>query len=223
MKTHTKLMMKLLNTLKKYVEGTEQSFLVLGGDHSITYPIIKGLINNLNKKKLGLIYFDLRELEGERVLSSGNSFYRILTDQRILIDGSNMVAIGIQPNKSPSYLKLENFAEIHNITTIYRNDVKEDNAEKVMEHALKIASEGTDGIYLSFDIDALRSDDAPGASSPGEENVEGGEVCSGGDITEVSCREKSWNKFEDPEGYAKLIKTAQSAAEIVNAIELTKI
>jgi len=221
--------------ITKYIENIEGPFLVLGGDHSITYPIIKGLVKNLPKKKLGLIYFDahydLRELEDGKVLSSGNSFYQILTDPEMPIKGSNMVAIGIQPNESPSYLKLEEFGKKHKMTTIYRKDVNEDNAEKVMEYGLKVASEGTDGVYLSFDIDALRSVDAPGASAPGASGLHlewvkrmlrmGKFIAA--DITEVSCREKSWDKSEDAEGYDKLMKTAQSAAELVNAIEFTKI
>ena len=86
--------------ITKYISKFDPPFLVLGGDHSITYPIVKGLNENLKNKKLGLIYFDahydLRPLEGENqdILSSGNSFYRIIKNKEI--NGENIVVIGIK-------------------------------------------------------------------------------------------------------------------------------
>ena len=70
--------------ITKYISKFAPPFLVLGGDHSITYPIIKGLNENLKNKKIGLIYYDAHydlrplEVENKDILSSGNSFYRII-------------------------------------------------------------------------------------------------------------------------------------------------
>lgn len=228
---------KAHDAITKYIEDIKRPFLVLGGDHSITYPIVKGFTKNMPKERLGLIYFDahfdLRALEGDKndVLSSGNSFYRILTDPDMPIQGSNIVVIGIQPQQSPVFKQQEAFANAHHMTVFYRNDINSHNMEEVMEKALKIAGEGTGGIYLSFDIDVLAIEDAPGASAPSvgglplewaKKMVSLGKFVAA-DIAEVSDREKSWDNKEDPEGHAKLAKTAQSAVEIAKVMNLIKI
>ena len=207
----------------------------MGGDHSITYPIIKGFTKNMGKRQFGLIYFDahydLRPLEGDGVLSSGNAFYRILNDPNIPIKGSNMVAIGIKPSKSPLFVQMQNFAKEKGMTTIYRNDIKADNYEKIMENALNIASKGTDGTYLSFDIDGVASKEAPGASCPtldgiplewAKRMISMGKFVSG-DICEVAVREMNCNGIKDPKGEEKLKITAQSAAELIESIKLINI
>eukprot|EP00826_Nyctotherus_ovalis_P066559 TRINITY_DN9847_c0_g7_i1.p1 TRINITY_DN9847_c0_g7~~TRINITY_DN9847_c0_g7_i1.p1 ORF type:complete len:312 (-),score=58.21 TRINITY_DN9847_c0_g7_i1:85-1020(-) len=227
---------KAHDTITKYIEGVGKPFLVLGGDHSITYPIVKGFIKDMPKKRLGLIYFDahfdLRPLEGDNnVLSSGNSFYRILTDPDMPIQGSNIVVIGIQPQQSPIFKQQEAFAKAHHMTIFYRDDINSHNMEEVMEKALNIASEGTKGIYLSFDIDVLAIEDAPGASAPSvgglpldwaKRMVAMGKFVAA-DIAEVSNREKSWDNKEDPQGPAKLAKTAQSAVEIAKVMKLIEV
>ena len=83
--------------------SSEDRLISVGGDHSITYPLVKGVCKVHNDKKIGLTYidahFDLRPLETHvgvpGLISSGNPFFRIIEDPDIPVFPENMVAIGI--------------------------------------------------------------------------------------------------------------------------------
>ena len=222
--------------ITKYISKFDPPFLVLGGDHSITYPIVKGLNENLKNKKLGLIYFDahydLRPLEGENqdILSSGNSFYRIIKNKEI--NGENIVVIGIKKGISDIFKIMDDFAHKNKMTVFYSDEINESNYKKIMEKAIEIASKGTDGIYLSFDVDLIDAKYVPGCSCPAIENgfnlnwakdmVAMGKFIAA-DIVETSNREKNYKGEEDKDGNKKLDISAKTDVEIISNMNFIKI
>jgi agmatinase len=52
------------------------------------------------------------------------------------------------------------------VTVFHVSDVEREGARAVGERAVEIASDGTDGVYLSFDVDSLDSSVAPGTCVP---------------------------------------------------------
>ena len=222
--------------ITKYISKFAPPFLVLGGDHSITYPIIKGLNENLKNKKLGLIYFDahydLRPLEGENkdILSSGNSFYRIIKNKEI--NGENIVAIGIKKTTSDIFKIMDDFAHKNKMTVFYSDEINETNYKIIMQKAIDIASKGTDGIYLSFDVDLIDAKYVPGCSCPAIENgfnldwakemVAMGKFIAA-DIVETSNREKDYKGDEDIDGNKKLDISAKTDVEIISNMNFIKI
>ena len=222
--------------IAKYISKFAPPFLVLGGDHSITYPIIKGLNENLKNKKLGLIYFDahydLRPLEGENkdILSSGNSFYRIIKNKEI--NGENIVAIGIKKTTSDIFKIMDDFAHKNKMTVFYSDEINETNYKIIMQKAIDIASKGTDGIYLSFDVDLIDAKYVPGCSCPAIENgfnldwakemVAMGKFIAA-DIVETSNREKDYKGDEDVDGNKKLDISAKTDVEIISNMNFIKI
>lgn len=215
--------------ITNFISKIKNPFYVLGGDHSITYPIVKGLCKN---KKLGLIYFDahydMRPLEGPNkdILSSGNSFYRIIKDKALPISGENMVVIGIKKGESEIFKKMDNFARKKRVTTFYLNDVKDNNYMKIMKKAVEIANRGTNGVYLSIDIDGVDSKFAPGCSCPTDNGMPVKWIKDmikstkfvAGDVVEASNRERSWKGEVDEEGDDKLEITAKTAADIIGNV-----
>ena len=222
--------------ITKYISKFAPPFLVLGGDHSITYPIIKGLNENLKNKKLGLIYFDahydLRPLEGENkdILSSGNSFYRIIKNKEI--NGENIVAIGIKKTTSDIFKIMDDFAHKNKMTVFYSDEINETNYKIIMQKAIDIASKGTDGIYLSFDVDLIDTKYVPGCSCPALDNgfnldwakemVAMGKFIAA-DIVETSNREKDYKGDEDIDGNKKLDISAKTDVEIMSNMNFIKI
>ena len=220
----------------KYISKFDPPFLVLGGDHSITYPIVKGLNKNLKNKKLGLIYldahYDLRPLEGENqdILSSGNSFYRIIKNKEI--NGENIVVIGIKKSTSDIFKIMDDFAHKNKMTVFYSDEINESNYKKIMEKAIEIASKNTDGIYLSFDVDLIDAKYVPGCSCPAIENgfnlywakemVAMGKFIAA-DIVETSNREKNYKGEEDKDGNKKLDISAKTDVEIISNMNFIKI
>ena len=143
--------------------------MTIGGDHSLTSPIVKALCASMGKGgRVGVIDFDTHHdvREGwER--NSGLWSREVLKISGRPIRGSNFVQIGVHGYRYSSYYhrKLEEYG-VRLRTTL---DVRKEGMESVVEEALRSASDGTDAIYLSVDIDVLDQVFAPGtnASYPG--------------------------------------------------------
>jgi len=193
----------------------------LGGDHSITYPLVQGFCRARPGKKYGLIYLDahldLRPLETHAgvsgLLSSGNPFRRIIDDTTIPIEPKNMVAIGIHRTSTPIFHEMERYATEQGMRIFYdtecqtdRNrtgDANHETSPSFLQEALDIACDGTDGIYLSLDIDAVEARHAPGVSAPASiglsrnqwlgwiQNIIATRKVVGADLVEVSSREQT--------------------------------
>jgi arginase family enzyme len=184
----------------------------IGGDHSITYPLVRGLCRAFPEKRFGLIYLDahldLRPLESHAgvsgLISSGNAFRRIIEDKDIRIDGRHMAVIGVHDSGSSLFMAMEQFALDNGMTVIKDSECTLDNLPAIIRGAVRTAGEGTDGIYLSLDIDTVNAGDAPGVSARAEEGLSrevwlkliGGITedshLAGVDLVEASSREKSW-------------------------------
>ena len=140
--------------------ASEDSLISVGGDHSITYPLVNAVCKVNNGKKTGLIYidahFDLRPLETHvgvpGLISSGNPFFRIIEDPGIPVFPENMVAIGIHHSDTPIFNEMRQYADSKGMTTIYDRETVE--IEKV-EDTVGCVMDGVDGLYLSLDIDAV--------------------------------------------------------------------
>jgi arginase family enzyme len=116
----------------------------IGGDHSLTYPLCRGVSLAHPGQKMGLIYvdahLDMRPLETCRkisgLISSGNSFRRLIEDN--VIDGHNMAAIGIHRSGSDIFQQMAGFAETHGVTVI--DDEACRQPETVVRQALAAAT-----------------------------------------------------------------------------------
>jgi len=127
----------------------ESSLLFLGGDHFITYPILRGL-NRERKGKWGLLYLDAHadfysDMGGYQ-LSHATTLKRIIDDK--IVDIDDVIAFDIrcalpeQKKELPKVTKLTIKQEIHAL------------AERV------------DHLYVSIDLDVLDPSIAPGVSHP---------------------------------------------------------
>ncbi len=132
----------------------------IGGGHDITYPVVKGIQQSQNQQ-LGLInidaHLDVRQKKNN-LHHSGSSF-RLLIEEEI-IDPTRFVEFGIQPfsaSKEHCDWTTDQGASILFYDTIRSVD---------LESSFTEAIEQVGKFYLSFDIDSIRSADAPGCSAP---------------------------------------------------------
>lgn len=172
---------------------------VLGGDHGTSYPTIKSLINN-TEGNIGVIMFDghldLRtDHHGE--ISSGTPFRRLMEEptERPL-DPKNLVEVGI--NGWLNAKVYGDFAREQGVTIIPARDVHRRGIDDVIAEALERAGDGTDAIWISFDIDGVELAHAPGTCAPNPGGLTAYEAleavwqigrspkCRGFDILEVS-------------------------------------
>ena len=139
---------------------------IVGGDHSLGYPDIKGLMNNVDGK-VGVInidgHLDVRHSHHGEV-SSGTPFRRLIEDEDTPLDPKNFVELGINTWLNSRYYR--DYCREVGIRVIPAREVHLGGILPAIEEALQIASNGTDAIFLSFDIDAIDLAHVPGTNAP---------------------------------------------------------
>jgi formimidoylglutamase len=151
--------------------------LTIGGDHWITYPLLKGLTDALPGKRLGIIHFDAHHDLRKAHLgaeSSGVPFRKALELPGNPIAGHNLVQIGIAEfANSP---QLAAYARDAGVTVFPQLAVQRDGMAAIVEQALALAGEGTDAIYVSVDIDCIDQAQAPGTAAPNPSGLDSRDV-----------------------------------------------
>ncbi len=138
--------------------------LVLGGDHSIAIGTIAGVLQH--KKNLGVIWFDAHgDMNTGETSPSGNIHGMPMAvslgiGQKKLtgiggaekkIDPRNVVFVGCRDLDLGERRVLKELG----ITVLTMHEIDKWGMAEVMEKAIKIATDGTDGFHVSFDVDSL--------------------------------------------------------------------
>ncbi|NHJ84173.1 MAG: formimidoylglutamase [Asgard group archaeon] len=155
---------KISDTIRKIVE---RGFVLitLGGDHSIAYPIIKGIKDHYKEYSIGLInidaHLDVREVINGRI-TSGTPFRRVLEGQ--LVEGKNFVEIGIRNfTNARTYRR---YVEDKGVSVFTINDIRKDGLSEIINASIDKITDNTDFTYISIDMDSLDQIYAPGVSAP---------------------------------------------------------
>jgi arginase len=120
---------------------------ILGGDHSISYPVVKAVFKKF--KSLDILHFDAHpdlypELYGDP-FSHACPFARIVEEGLV----ENLIQVGIRAATGEQRKK----ALKHRVRMIEMKDIKKD-----------LALDFSNPLYISFDMDALDPAFAPGVS-----------------------------------------------------------
>ncbi|MBL8860636.1 MAG: arginase [Planctomycetes bacterium] len=152
---------------------------VIGGDHSIAVGTVAGISSHYHRKKqkIGLIWFDAHgDMNTPESTESGNVHGMPLAacigrgapelvrlGERVpMVDVEKAVLIGVRTidPRERSEIKASG---IHVFTV---KDLDMHGVHKVMKLAIEIASAGTAGFHLSFDVDGMDPTVAPGVGTP---------------------------------------------------------
>jgi agmatinase len=133
----------------------------LGGDHSVTLPLLRALARRLGP--VGLIHFDAHvdtwpDSFGQ-TYGHGAPFFHAINEK--LIDPRRTVQIGI---RSPVQRKVYDWTIGKGVTIVPAMTVHEDGPAAAASRVLEVVGFGP--AYLSFDIDALDPAFAPGTGTP---------------------------------------------------------
>jgi agmatinase len=137
---------------------------VLGGDHSIGYPTVRGVARNL-EGRLGIIHFDrhvdTQETDLDERMHTTPWFHA--TDIHN-VPAKNLVQLGIGGWQAPRPgVKVCRERETTIMTV---NDCVEMGLDVAVERALEVAWDGADAVWLSFDVDCLDAAFVPGTGWP---------------------------------------------------------
>ena len=149
--------------------------LVLGGDHSIALGSIRGAAKH---KKLGLLWIDAHaDFNTDETTPSGNIHGMPLAalcglgDRRLVqlwdesvpvVDPTKVVVLGARDLDSG---EKKNLREV-GVTVLSLEQIDRTGMYAAVSRAIEQISHGTDGIYLSFDVDSLDPRHAPGVGTP---------------------------------------------------------
>ncbi len=181
--------------------------LAVGGDHSITFPILKALGA---KRPVGLVHIDAHcdtggPFEGAKFHHGGPFRNAVLAG---VLDPERTIQIGIRGGAE----YLWDFSYVSGMTVIHAEELPRLGIAKLVKRIHEVAGDGP--TYISFDIDGLDPAFAPGTGTPeigGLTTREAMELirgCAGldvigGDVVEVAPQ------------YDATTNTAQAAAQML--------
>ncbi|MBN8732507.1 MAG: arginase [Acidobacteria bacterium] len=168
--------------LAKAVEGAlakGQFPLVLGGDHSVAAGTVAGVAKHFrrSKERIGLIWVDAHaDMNTPDTSPSGNVHGMPLAscigtgpDELVKLAGfspkvraENVALVGIRDvdQLEKPHIKASG------VRAFTMREIDERGLLHVMNEAIRIASDGTAGFHLSFDMDGVDPDEAPGVGTP---------------------------------------------------------
>jgi agmatinase len=139
---------------------------ILGGDHSITWPAATAVARARGWGQVGVVHFDAHadtadSVEGN-LASHGTPMRRLIESGAVR--GRNFVQVGLRGYWPPA----EVFAWMHTQEMRWHlmQEVWERGLPAVIDDAVAEAMDGCDAVYLSVDIDVLDPGFAPGTGTP---------------------------------------------------------
>jgi len=157
--------------------------IVLGGDHSLAMGSVAGVTQHLasRQQKMGIIWIDahtdmnvpgsspsgnIHGMPLAHIIGKGDDSLRDLAGVRPMLEGRNAVVIGARQVDQREKEQVRD----SDVTVYTMRDIDEKGVSQVMREAIQIATHGTVGFQLSFDLDGCSPFIAPGVGTP----VQGG-------------------------------------------------
>jgi agmatinase len=140
--------------------------IILGGDHSITWPAASAISEIRRPHSVGIVHFDAHAdtaPDSWGQLAGHGSPMRHLIDSGA-VAGKNFVQVGLRGYWPPVDV-LEWMTE-KGLRYHFMTEIEERGAEAVIDDAIAEALDGPDCIYLSLDIDVVDPGLAPGTGTP---------------------------------------------------------
>ena len=159
-------------TLKSHQEGKFP--IILGGDHSVAAGSISATAKHF--KKIGVIWVDahgdwnneesspsghMHGMPFSAVCGAGPEIMVDFGQEPVYVDTKNAVQIAGRDIDEMERIRLRE----HGVTVFSIADIDRMGMPAVIEEAIRIASEGTEGIHVSFDIDSVTPEAAPGTGT----------------------------------------------------------
>ncbi|PNW34367.1 UNVERIFIED_CONTAM: agmatinase [Euhalothece sp. KZN 001] len=139
--------------------------IILGGDHSIGFPTVRGVCRHLGEKKVGIIHFDrhvdTQESDLDERMHTCPWFHATNIKNA---PAKNLVQLGIGGWQVPRQGVKVCRERATNILTV--TDITEMGLDAAVDFALERALDGTDCVYISFDIDCIDAGFVPGTGWP---------------------------------------------------------
>ena len=139
---------------------------ILGGDHSITWPAATAVADHHGWGNVGIVHFDAHadtaDIIDGNLASHGTPMRRLIESGAVL--GKNFVQVGLRgywpPQDTFEWMQSQGM-RWHLMHEIWERGIRD-----VIEDAVAEALDGADALYVSVDIDVLDPAFAPGTGTP---------------------------------------------------------
>jgi agmatinase len=140
--------------------------LILGGDHTITWPDVTGVARVKGWGRVSVIHFDAHADTGE--IQYGSLIGHGLPMRRLIESGAcrgdRFLQIGLR-GYWPEPPTLQWMAE-QRMRSFEMHEVVKRGLDAVLEEAFTIAVDDCDGVFVSVDLDVVDPGMAPGTGTP---------------------------------------------------------
>ena len=140
--------------------------IVLGGDHSITWPSATAVAEVRRPGSIGIVHFDAHAdtaADDWGVLAGHGTPMRRLIESGA-VAGRNFVQVGLRGYWPP--VEVFEWMQAHGMRYHFMREIEERGADAVIAQAIDEALDGADYVYLSLDIDVIDPGLAPGTGTP---------------------------------------------------------
>jgi agmatinase len=140
--------------------------IIIGGDHSITWPAASAVAQLRAPGRIGIVHFDAHADTADQdwgvLVGHGTPMRRLIESGAVR--GKNFVQVGLRGYWPPPDV----FAWMREqgMRWHFMREIEERGAEAVIDDAISEALEGPEVIYLSIDIDVIDPGMAPGTGTP---------------------------------------------------------
>lgn len=138
--------------------------IMMGGDHSIGYPCVRGVTPHVNGN-IGIIHIDrhvdTQEKDMDERMHTTPWFHATNIPNA---PPKNLVQFGIGGWQVPR--EGVKVARERGTTIMTMTDIMDMGLDKALDIALEVATDGTEAVYLSFDIDSVDAGFVPGTGWP---------------------------------------------------------
>ena len=140
--------------------------IVLGGDHSITWPSASAIAEVRRPGSIGVLHFDAHADTAPdsfgQLASHGTPMRRLIESGAV--DGRNFIQVGLRGYWPPPSVFA--WMQEHGLRWHLMTEIEERGAEAVIDKAIEEALDGPDALYISVDIDVVDPGSAPGTGTP---------------------------------------------------------
>lgn len=139
---------------------------VLGGDHYCTYPSYEGFAEGIDADSVGLVQVDAHSDTVEESAVFGEHFHGSSTHRIAHSDYGDyerVSQVGIRGYEAPGFFE---FVDETGLSLYTMDDVRERGIRAAVDDAVEAAADGTDAVYVTFDIDGVDPSVAPGTGTP---------------------------------------------------------
>jgi len=139
---------------------------VLGGDHSITWPSASAVAEIRRPGRIGIVHFDAHADTAPdswgQLAGHGSPMRRLIESSAVL--GKNFVQVGLRGYWPP--VPVLEWMREQGLRWHLMTEIEERGPEAVIDDAIAEALDGPDAVYLSVDIDVVDPGAAPGTGTP---------------------------------------------------------